>query len=571
MGIELCCRHQLFPVGMLVGSSNRQLCAEECLQHGTEIQHDEQNQHDEQIQCAKQSLYQKERCCANHCVLMFEGSNGCKYMRSLCVPFPVYGIQCAHKQTVQDKYPLLCLMKMDDEKDCEVANFIELSPKDLNMHPRMLSNIQHVTVIPQVICLQAERQQGKMGLLPVIQTSRQDGGTCDRKYKRCRHETYKPVGDESHTSVACSKVMAYVKPLSMCAFQREFPCFTNMCGYMLLKYKPNSLYTESGYMAMHSSDTRLGKGDMVNGDFGKFCVENDASKVANSEYQRITFSAVRDMNDAKSLISQLVLPNLVSKGTQDVFGDIDCGNTGLKPSYSSDEEYMGMIVVHMVVASCRIQHYISFNERNSPLAMNIMCFKLQHIFNVERRVEMDTSMIFLKVKDWQALLGWMESDEMKCLVGTSGTCPLSTLSLHASPHGDSCLLAYREACQAAIDSQKPYMQAWLKYTSMQQNATHVGNNSTLTSLDRDIDANAHMIARITMNGFVQIHLMWNKEKSHKKQKRIQRNLPFHSDASPSVESNLPVPQIGGVFWTPEVEKMVKMRMGLIMYAIEILT
>lgn len=249
----------------------------------------------------------------------------------------------------------------------------------------------------------------------------------------------------------------------------------------------------------------------VNGDYGKFCIENNITKISNGDLQRITFSGVRDMDEAKRLIDQLVCP-------------LDHINEKFKP----------MVIVHMVVACCRLQHYMVFQESNSQLLYSITRFKLQNILKVQISMEMHTSMLFIKVMDWNGLLEWMETGSV---IGVN-------------------LQAYRKACADASASQIPFAKEWAKYNG----------DDNYEKYMKDLDSHTHMIARVTMNGFVQLHLMWNKEPllllspsssfpvKRKKQDKFEKHY-----------------KVGGVFWTEEVEIMAKMRMGLIMHAIEILS
>lgn len=176
---------------------------------------------------------------------------------------------------------------------------------------------------------------------------------------------------------------------------------------------------------------------------------------------------------------------------------------------------------------------------------------------------MDTSMMFLKVNNWKGVLEWMES---KQVLGTE-------------------LAAYRLACARAMESQSLYVKAWLKEHVVLESMPDSLHTCSLQDeekleclspevLERDIDSNSHMIARITMNGFVQMHLIWNKEKKQTKKQREMAQL-MCVEKKPQVclhQKCLDAKKkIGGVFWTPEVETMVKMRMGIIMYAIEILS
>lgn len=155
-----------------------------------------------------------------------------------------------------------------------------------------------------------------------------------------------------------------------------------------------------------------------------------------------------------------------------------------------------------------------------------------------RREEKDTSMVFLKTHNWKGLLDWMESPKV---LGYR-------------------LEAYRQACQAASDSQCRFDVAG----------------------SRDMDTDSHMIARITMNGFVQMHVMWNKNMSSKNLTNNLANNLANSrgneqkkrklvDSSDTVGKGGGGKKGGGIIWTREVETMVKMRMGMIMLAIEILS
>lgn len=257
----------------------------------------------------------------------------------------------------------------------------------------------------------------------------------------------------------------------------------------------------------------------VNGDYGKFCIENDPIKMGRGELQKITFSAVRNMQEAQALVMEVV----------DLQHDCQSNDTE-----RNDAENI-MTVVHMVIGSCRVQHYMFFSEAFSQLPYSIMNYNLGHIFSIERRIEMDASMMFLKVTNWDALLTWIESSDV---VG----CKLN---------------AYRHACQRAHDSQIPFVKTWTKA---------VKNDDDYQKYVKDLDTYAHMIARITMNGFVQIHLMWNKKKGAKLQTESEQEIK-NSGSNRCSSQN---PCMGGIFWTPEVEVMVKMRMGLIMHVIEIL-
>ena len=182
----------------------------------------------------------------------------------------------------------------------------------------------------------------------------------------------------------------------------------------------------------------------------------------------------------------------------------------------------------------------------NQLLFSIMHLKLDHILKVKVMMEMHTSMLFLKVKNWNGLLEWMESSDV---IGKK---------LHA----------YRQACKAAYESQIPFVKLWAKYTKY---------DDDYEKYMRDIDAYTHMIARITMNGFVQIHLMWNKEAllDHDIKYR-KKKIPASGTSNTNAVAVVPNGSgsgsiIGGVFWTKEVEAMTKMRMGLIMHAIEILS
>ena len=100
---------------------------------------------------------------------------------------------------------------------------------------------------------------------------------------------------------------------------------------------------------------------------------------------------------------------------------------------------------------------------------------------------MDTSMMFLKIRDWHAFLSWMESPDV--------------LNCH--------LKAYREACAKAQHSQLYHMKRWLLENQDAKEAVDVKTEC------KHMDMNAHMIARVTMNGFVQVHFMWNKDKKRR--------------------------------------------------------
>lgn len=499
----------------------------------------------------QQKPAQNNPCFKNMVNMILHTVDGSKCTRAVCLPFTGYAIQCAlqNPQCFSDQKDSskvqIFIMKMDNKKtDSVVQQCISYSARDLHIHPRILQNLANITIVPSDLCKQANPDESssaskKRKLMSEQPLSDSTLDTAlDATSNAAAVSSCSASISISTTESRCtgdSEVLAYAKPLSCTAFQREYPCFTNMCGYMLLKYVPNPVYTESGYMVLHSPDTRLGKGDMVNGECGKFCVENDVLKMSYKEVQKVTFSAVRDMRQAKMLISQLVMP-VVDSSTS---------------STSKKSLYKPMVVVHMVVASCRVQHYIAFGAVSSQLSRSIVCFNLQHIFSFERRLEMDTSMMFLKVKDWNALLLWMESPEV----------------LGESMH------AYREACRKAKESQLPYIEAWLEthdFSSVDSKENKNDKKKESCPFERDIDENAHMMARITMNGFLQIHLMWNKE--DRLAKRVPKSVRKgrKGAGAKQVEAAV-VPKIGGIFWTDEVEVMVKMRMGIIMYAIEILS
>lgn len=68
--------------------------------------------------------------------------------------------------------------------------------------------------------------------------------------KPCLHNT-----SNSNSSIQ-SKALQQWKPLSSIAFPREFPSFTNICGYMWLKYWLDQEYVKNGYLVLHSNDAR---------------------------------------------------------------------------------------------------------------------------------------------------------------------------------------------------------------------------------------------------------------------------------------------------------------------------
>jgi hypothetical protein len=123
---------------------------------------------------------------------------------------------------------------------------------------------------------------------------------------------------------------------------------------------------------------------------------------------------------------------------------------------------------------------------------------------------MDNSMMFLRVRNWDNLLEWMESVEVL-------NCKLQ---------------AYRDTCSLATSSLR----------------------------NKNVDKESHMIARITMNGFVQMHLMWNAHQDQRYSSGVQKNKGRERDA-----------ECRGIQWTSDVDKMVKLRMGLVMAVIEILS
>lgn len=288
------------------------------------------------------------------------------------------------------------------------------------------------------------------------------------------------------------------------------------------------------------SECRLGRGDMVNGVYGKFCVENDAFKMTQGEFQRITFTAVRDMDMAKVLVSEMVKP-LEDNSLSRTPGELWTGKEN-KPK--------GFVIVHMVVASCRMQHYISFSNGINQLARSITTLRLWHIFSMVNMMEAPPSMLFLKVNDWEALLEWMES-------------------------GDALgerLDAYRQACALAQERQAYYLQ------NMRESMKDLDRPAEKETkcIAQAMDAHSHMVMRITMNGFVQMHLMWNEEKQKQAGRGRKRASKSSAESlcadkvSAKNENPKDANIVHGIFWCKEVEVMVKMRMGLVLQAIEIL-
>lgn len=207
--------------------------------------------------CENEKLH--ENCFEHMANLVFYGMSGTMFMRAVCLPFPPYDIQCGIKiRSHLNASDELFVMKVSSQDNKTVLSSISFNAKELNMLPAMLSSIARVIVVP-VDLMQIELPNEILN--DIIKNKKRKISDIEQNINL--HQLYikdKNKDIDKDTSLILTQAS---KPFSKYAFQREFPSFTNMCGYMLLQYRPNAVYTESSFMVLHSNDQRLGRGDMV--------------------------------------------------------------------------------------------------------------------------------------------------------------------------------------------------------------------------------------------------------------------------------------------------------------------
>jgi hypothetical protein len=505
--------------------------------------------------------------------LVFRGYNNEKWRRVVCLPFPPVNLTCKieERQSSDKSEPKMNKIRLVVEHTTEfpqspldpscpaALQSVSFTCRELNVYYRILESVKTVTIVPSEVSVNNEHDDG-YGSDTVSKQELIANGDCKPSELSGRKDC---IGRKCMSGKSACHHAYAADSLHSFAYQREFPIFINICGYMMMRYKPNPVYLNSKYMHLYSNDARLGRGDMVNGGCGKFCVENNPAKISRHELQKITFTAVKEMGRALQLVSQMTVPNSPAADTcayayEDAM-DVDL----LDGQDSVDSRVQPSVVVHMVIMYCRISHHVSFSGVIDLLPLSIRKYKLEHIFAIERRLEMDTSMVFLKVVNCQALLEWAESAEGL----------------------DYKLCAYKQACNMA-------------------------HSNTANAL---IDIHCHVMARITRNGFIQMHLMWNKHRHDNSQEeggfvvqgkgdstgkghtdKVQTGKGHtdkgHTDKVQTGKGHTDKVHTGkvhhkkkatankcsehmhlkGIQWTTHVEKMAKMRVGLVMAVIEML-
>lgn len=230
---------------------------------------------------AKAKKHARVSCCFKYAVnLIFQTTCGTKCMRSLCLPFPAYGVQCALRHATYLSHgsseAQLFIINPNSAGD-NVIDRMAYTARELNIYPKILMDIAKIVVVPVDLMPPIQKtltapKVSRKKTIGYAQTKRKGSDIIEdmgimhqqKKHKMNHNSMNRDKMHQGQINQDTMLVLAYAnKPLDAYAFQREYPTFTNICGYMLMKYIPSKVYTDSKYMLLHSTHTRLGRGDMV--------------------------------------------------------------------------------------------------------------------------------------------------------------------------------------------------------------------------------------------------------------------------------------------------------------------